>query len=493
MPEGRPVATGDTSLEVPRFWGGLSARLLILTLIFVMLAEILIFVPSIANMRLAWLHDRLNTAGAASVVIDGLQPAELPRAVQNDALLATGTKAIAMRRDGTSKLLAVHDLPPEVDLTYDLTDVPMIDAVRDALSTLIFGGDRILQVYGPIGTSDTEIELVMSERNLRDAMLAYAFNVLVISLIISTSTALAIFLSINRMMIRPMRRLTTSMRSFAEDPEDPARILQLRAGTDEIAVAERHLATMQEQLQKTLRQQKNLADLGLAVSKINHDMRNILASAQLMSDRLVDVDDPLVKSFAPKLLRTIDRAVGYTSEVLAYGQASEAEPRRRRFALSELVQDVRDILAVDPETGVEFVDTVAEGIEVDADSEQLFRVVYNICRNSLQALSAYRRDDPVMPRRLQLSAQRIGSVVLISIDDTGPGMPPKARENLFAPFRGSARSGGTGLGLAIARELVLAHGGTIALVEKPSPGTLFRIEIPDRPVALDDWRVRAEH
>ncbi|MNL63269.1 Sensor histidine kinase TmoS [compost metagenome] len=85
----------------------------------------------------------------------------------------------------------------------------------------------------------------------------------------------------------------------------------------------------------------------------------------------------------------------------------------------------------------------------------------------------------------------MGSVVMIAIDDTGPGMPRKARENLFAAFRGSARSGGTGLGLAIARELVLAHGGTIALVEKPGPGTLFRIEIPDRPVSLEDWRVRA--
>lgn len=248
---------------------------------------------------------------------------------------------------------------------------------------------------------------------------------------------------------------------------------------------------MQEQLQRTLKQQKNLADLGLAVSKINHDMRNILASAQLMSDRLVDVEDPMVKSFAPKLLRTIDRAVGYTSEVLAYGQASEAEPRRRRFRLSALSQEVRDILAISPESGIEFVEMIDGDLEVDADSEQLFRVIHNICRNALQALANYAIEEPRAVRRVTLSAQRIGSVVCIVIDDTGPGMPSKARENLFAAFRGSARSGGTGLGLAIARELVLAHGGTIALVEKPGPGTQFRIEIPDRPVALDDWRARA--
>lgn len=476
---------------MPHLFRGLSGKLLWLTIVFVMLAEVLIFVPSVANMRLMWLKDRLNTAAAASVVIDGLQPVELPRAVQDDALMATGTKAIVLRKDGTSRLLAVDGMPPEVDATFNLADVGPLDAIRDALDSLIFGGDRVMRVLGPVGDSDMVIELVLTEDSLRAAMLSYARSVFTLSLIISLITALLIFLAINRMMIRPMRTLTRSMQAFAEKPEDPARILTTGRGVDELAVAGRHLADMQQQLQRTLKQQKNLADLGLAVSKINHDMRNILASAQLMSDRLVDVDDPMVKSFAPKLLRTIDRAVGYTSEVLAYGQASEAEPRRRRFLLCDLAQDVRDMLAIDVESGIEFIDMVAADLEVDADSEQLFRIIHNICRNAHQALLSFQPEDPAAARRITLTAQRIGSVVMISVEDTGPGMPRKARENLFAAFRGSVRSGGTGLGLAIARELVLAHGGTIALVEKPGPGTLFRIEIPDRPVALDDWRARA--
>jgi signal transduction histidine kinase len=280
------------------------------------------------------------------------------------------------------------------------------------------------------------------------------------------------------------------MQAYSDDPEDPGRVLVPDGGRDELSVAGRHLASMQVQLQKTLKQQKNLAALGLAVSKINHDMRNILASAQLMSDRLVDVDDPMVKRFAPKLLRTIDRAVGYTTEVLSYGQASESAPRRRRVHLRDLTEEVRDILAIDPDTGIEFIEQVSPDLEVDADSEQLFRVIHNLCRNALQALMTYRETEPDSTLRITVSAHRIGSVVSITVDDTGPGMPQKARENLFTAFRGSARSGGTGLGLAIARELVLAHGGTIALVEKPAAGTQFRIEIPDRPVSLDDYRSR---
>lgn len=487
---GRQAESSEPSV-MPHRLRGLSGKLLWLTMAFVMMAEVLIFVPSVATMRLRWLEDRLNTAAAAGVVIDGLQPAELPRAVQDDTLMATGTKAIALRKDGTSRLLAVEDMPVQVDAKYDLSDVPALQSIGDALYTLILGGDRLLRVYGPVGDSDMVIELVMEEKSLRQAMLAYARSVFSVSLMISLITASLIYIAINRMMIRPMRRLTRSMQAFAENPEDPARILPSAPGDDEIALAGRHLALMQEQLQRTLKQQRNLADLGLAVSKINHDMRNILASAQLMSDRLVDVDDPMVKGFAPKLLRTIDRAVGYTNEVLAYGQASEPEPKRRRFPLSGLCQEVRDILAIGPESGIDFVDMIGPDIEVDADSEQLFRVIHNICRNAVQALANHGMDDPAVVRRITLCGQRIGSVVAITIDDTGPGLPAKARENLFMAFRGSARSGGIGLGLAIARELVLAHGGTIALVEKPGPGTLFRIEIPDRPVALDDWRARA--
>ncbi|WP_313607846.1 sensor histidine kinase, partial [Rhizobium sp.] len=320
------------------------------------------------------------------------------------------------------------------------------------------------------------------ENKLRAAMLAYARNVFLISIVLSLITAGLIFVSINRIMIRPIRRLTLGMQHFSEDPGNPERIFVAEDGTDELAVAGRHLADMQTELQKTLRQQKNLVDLGLAVSKINHDMRNILSSAQLMSDRLVDAKDPMVRSFAPKLLRTIDRAVAYTGEVLAYGQATEGAPKRKTVHLSLLVRDVRDILALEPESGIEFQDSVPTDLTVDADAEQLFRVIHNLCRNAVQALQSDVAN--AAPRYLSISAQRAGSVVSIVIDDNGPGMPRKAKENMFSAFRGSARWGGTGLGLVIARELVLAHGGTIALVEKPGPGTQFRIEIADRAASV---------
>ncbi|KQS90395.1 MULTISPECIES: sensor histidine kinase [unclassified Rhizobium] len=473
------------------FFRGLSGKLLLLTVVFVMLAEVLIFVPSVANMRIRWLEDRLNTAAAAGVVVDGLQGVELPRPVQEETLMATGTKAIVLRRKDESRLIAALDMPPEIDAQYDVAAMTPLVAIRDAFDTLLFGGDKIVRIYGPVGDSAAVIEVVMSDKSLRKAMLIYSRNVFFLSIAISLFTAMLIFLAINRLMIVPIRRMTGNMQEFSAEPSDPGRVLEPAPGRDELSIAGQHLAAMQQQLQKTLKQQKNLADLGLAVSKINHDMRNILSSAQLISDRLADVDDPIVKRFAPTLLRTIDRAVGYTTEVLSYGRTTEPEPHRRFLRLRPLVSDVGDMLAIDPNAGIEFHVQIPDDLQVDADSEQLFRVVHNICRNAVQALMNDGGDG--LPRVVSVSAMRTGSVVSISVDDTGPGMAPKARENLFAAFRGSARSGGTGLGLAIARELVLAHGGTIALVEKATPGTLFRIELPDRPVPLDAFRSKARH
>ncbi|WP_099865731.1 sensor histidine kinase [Pararhizobium haloflavum] len=484
-------ATVTGSHQGPRPGRGLSGKLLLLTVLFVMIAEVLIFVPSVANMRMRWLQDKLSTAASASLVIEGFDEMDLPEPVETETLMSTGTKAIVLRRDGASRLIASADMPTEVDGQYDLAAVGPAGAMIDAFDTLFFGGDRLIRVFGPVGESQMVIEVVMEERPLRDAMLVYARNVLFLSLIISFITAGLVFFAINRLMIRPIRRLTRSMEAFAEHPENPDRVIIPRGSDDELGEAEDHLAAMQRQLQRTLKQQKNLADLGLAVSKINHDMRNILASAHLMSDRLAGVDDPVVKRFAPKLLRTIDRAVAYSGEVLAYGRAREAEPKRRWVDLTRLVEDVRDLVMVEPQPDIAFVVDVEPGLEVEADSEQLFRVIHNLVRNAFEALRAMEGDSALV-RRITLTARRSGSVVTILVDDTGPGMPAEARANLFTAFKGSARSGGTGLGLAIARELVTAHGGTLELVDKPDPGTAFRIVLPDQPVSMSAFRARKD-
>jgi signal transduction histidine kinase len=324
----------------------------------------------------------------------------------------------------------------------------------------------------------------MPDRQLRAAMLTYSRTVAIVALLISVFSAALVYAAIDRIMIGPVRTMTRSMLAFSEAPDDPARVIRATDREDEIGVAERELSQMQERLQKMLAEQKHLADLGLAVSKINHDMRNILASAQLLSDRLRQVKDPTVQAFAPKLLRALDRAVAYSEGVLAYGRTQEPPPARRRLRLRHLVDDVHGLL--DGESGIEFVNAVDPAFEIDADADQLFRVLTNLCRNAVQAMAS--DSESALVRRLTVSAERAGSVSRILVEDTGPGLPSKARENLFAAFRGSARSGGTGLGLAIAQELARAHGGAVELVESVGGRTVFAVTIPDQPVRLDQAR-----
>lgn len=425
------------------------------------------------------MEQRLRAAAAVAIVVMESTPESLSMQASNRVLMASGTRAIAVRDGGISRMLVVSQLPPEVDQHIDLDNFGLFSALRQGFDTLLLGGDKILRVFGHVDDSPTQYEIVIEDRGLRTALIDYAGKVALLSLGLSIITALLVFYAINRIMIRPIRRMTRAMLAFEQAPDDASRIIlpeELR--DDEIGIAERELADMQTTLHRTLGERRRLADLGLAVSKINHDMRNMLAAAQLMSDRLVEVDDPTVQSLSPRLVRTLDRAVSYTEGVLAYGRAQEPPPRLRRLKLQKLVEDVLGSLPIPPTSDIELINSVPLALELDADSDQLFRVLANIAQNGVQAMLA--EESSVLVRRLTVHAERVRDEVRINVIDTGPGLPARARENLFMAFRGAVKSGGTGLGLAIAQELVRAHGGSLVLAESEHGRTVFQIEIPDQ-------------
>jgi signal transduction histidine kinase len=193
-----------------------------------------------------------------------------------------------------------------------------------------------------------------------------------------------------------------------------------------------------------------------------------------------------VSKLAAKLMKTLGRAIAYAEQTLAYGKVQEPPPQRRKVDVAKLLDELRDSLDMSDEYNIAWVPSVEHGLTVDADPDQLMRVLINLVRNSLEALSAHKPNDPKRDQ-IRIIARREGSVVVLQVGDTGPGLPERARAHLFEPFQGAARRGGTGLGLVIAAELVRAHGGEIRLLEG-TLGATFRIVIPDRPVALDERR-----
>jgi signal transduction histidine kinase len=471
--------TTKLSVSVPRGLTrlGLSAKLLLLTVLFVMLAEVLIYLPSVANFRLNWLNDRLAAAQVAVLVLEGAPDDRLPEGSEARLLMGVGARAIAARVGGARRLLSLDSMPVEVARTVDLRVMTWTTALKEAVEVLATPPqDLPIRVIGQAKGAADFVELVIDERPLRKAMLSFSVNLLLVSLLISGLTAVLVYLALNWMIVEPIRQLAANVMEFEVDPENPHRVFAPSQRADEIGEAERALARMQSTLAGELRTKKHLAELGLAVSKINHDLRNMLAAAQLMSDRLVETRDAKIRRFAPRLIATLGRAIDFCQATLVYGRAAEATPVLRDVALRQLVTEQAEQLGLPENKLVGFANDVPAALTVPCDPDQMARVLLNLMRNSVQALTQAGAEGGSTPL-LGVAAQVSGGTVVLRVSDNGPGVPERARANLFQAFRGSVSPGGIGLGLAIAAELVRLHGGTIEL-EPSQVGAVFKVTLP---------------
>ncbi|MGO4853811.1 sensor histidine kinase [Phaeovulum sp. W22_SRMD_FR3] len=458
----------------------LSGRFLLLTTLFVMLAEVLILVPSLANYRRDYLASRLERAQIASLALLTTDAVIEPD-LEKELLQNAGVFNVVLRRDEMRQLVLSSPIPQEVSASYDLREETELNLISDALRQMVDGQNRVIRVIGaPVRAGGQLIEITLETAPLRKEMFEYGLRILTLSAVVSVLTALLLFLAVQRLMLTPIKRLVRHMSSYAEAPEDARRIIVVEGRVAELRVAEEALASMQHQLTASLRQKDRLAQLGQAVAKISHDLRNVLTTAQLFADRLERSEDPAVKRAAPKLVNSITRAVNLCETTLTFGRAEEPPPSLSRFMLAALVNEmIEGESMADGADSVEFITDIAPNLVVRADREQLYRVVSNLTRNARQAIVATGQ-----PGTVEIGAGESEDGWWIRVGDTGPGLPERAKEHLFQPFSGGTRKGGTGLGLAIAAELVRGHGGRLELLRSDSEGTEFRLLLP-RALALE--------
>jgi signal transduction histidine kinase len=451
----------------------LSGRFLILTTIFVMLAEILIFVPSIARFREDYLQNRLERAQIASLAL--LADDMIDSALEQELLENAGVFNVVLRRDEVRQLMLSTPMPRPIDATYDLREGTAMVLIRDAMLRLANPENEVIRVIGaPVQEAGLLIEITVETEPLRMAMIDYGIRILVLSAVISVFTAFLLFIAVQALIVKPIRGVVGHMQRYAAAPEDARRIIIPNAGVTELREAEEALRAMQTELIAALRQKDRLAQLGSAVSKISHDLRNILTSAQLFTDRIESSEDPLVRRMAPKLVGSITRAVHLCESTLAFGKAEEPSPTLTMVTLDDIVADVLDSerLAVG-EYDLSLSENIPPLFTLRADPEQLFRVVSNLVRNARQAIVASTK-----PGEISVSAYEDDDNWWIEVADTGPGLPKRAQDHLFTPFQGGVSKGGTGLGLAIAEELIRAHGGALELDRTGPAGTVFSIRVP---------------
>lgn len=461
-----------------RFLNTLSGRFLILTVAFVMLAEVLIFVPSIARFRADFMAVRLEKAQIASLAQLAASDMVSPE-LEAELLANAEVYNVVLRRDEVRQLVLSSQLPAPVSATYDLRAAGPWELIRDAMVCLMDPADDIIRVIGnPVQEAGLLIEITMDSAPMRDAMLDYGFRILLLSALISVVTAFLLFLAVQRLIVLPIRRVAQHMAAYAEAPEDARRVIAPMAQVEELREAEEAMQAMQRQLTGSLKQKERLAQLGGAVAKISHDLRNILTSAQLFADRLEGSADPMVARSAPKLVGSISRAVALCESTLKFGKAEEVAPAIRAIDLAALVSDVAEAEGLDEDGTVACLIEVPDGFHIMADAEQLYRVLSNLVRNARQAIEATGEGGTI-----EISASETAEDWRIRVGDTGPGLPEKAREHLFEAFQGGARKGGTGLGLAIAAELLRGHGGRLELARSDAEGTEFLIHLPKSAVA----------
>jgi signal transduction histidine kinase len=472
---------GGVSPERPRrgviAGPSLSRRLLLATIAFALVLQFAVYAPVVANEHQALLRSRIAAAQTAVLALEETEGNQVSPRLRQELLANAGVKTVALKRDEARLLILADTVNGAISKVYDLRTTDWLTSIGDAAEALWGDGSRIIRIVDqPRLGGGQFIEAVAEERPIRAALAAFATQTLLIGIAIAIAIGLLVFLVLNFALVRPIQRLIRSMTEFQEAPEDPGRVLVPSRRGDEIGDAEKALATMQEQVRAAFSQRAHLAAMGAAVAKINHDLRNMLGGAHIASERLEQSRDPNVRRLAPRLIRMLDRAIALTTDTLTYGRAGERAPVKEPVDLASLVQEVAAASGALSSPRIAFTSTIAPGVTVAADGEQLYRILLNLLRNAAQAIEANGAASA-----LTVSLAREPNYAAIDVADEGPGIPDGLLPKLFEPFGGGARTSGTGLGLAIARELARGHGGELMLLRTGGQGTIFRLTLPETP------------
>ncbi len=473
-PDGAPARTARLARRL--IWPvGLSARLLLLTALFALAAGLLILAPSLAGFQENRLLDRVRAAELASLAVEAAPARTVSNAMSAQLLNGAGVVSVAVQSGGVRRLLLEA---PRMRRTPELVDLRQrnpIEWLAQPFWTLFSDDERMVRVVAKPRFRDGDfVEIVVPNGPLRRELLGYLMGLVWVATFIAVVAGAFLYLALNALLVAPIQRITGAMERFRADPDDAGAAIELSGRRDEIGRAEAELDRMQSDLRTALQSRARLAALGEAVAKINHDLRNMLTSAQIASERLAMLGDPRVTQALPRLERALDRAVTLASDVLNYGKTSEAAPRPVAAPLLAAVQAAAEDAGL-TEEGVRLTTDIAPDASVRADPDQLHRILVNLLRNAREALQS---PEASARGEVRVTLETHGEDSLVRVADTGPGLPERAVASLFQPFAGSGRAGGAGLGLAISRELAKGHGGDLVLASTGPKGAVFELRLP---------------
>ena len=328
--------------------------------------------------------------------------------------------------------------------------------VSGLIALIMPGPAPTLAMTGFSGNMDAI--LVIDQSPFQAAVRASFANALLITGILVLAAVLALRLFLHRQYEAPLTALIETITEFSDDPSVASQIPEAVTQSRDFIAAAQALDSLQRNTLLALRQRERLADIGEAVAKINHDIRNVLSSATLVADTLLASEDPRVRRMAPHIVRSLEQSVELCQSMLDY-LAETPVPAPVRFDMTELASEIQEA------SGIEIA--YSGPAELRLDRTMLSRSLLNLARNAATAGA----------RQLSIDVWRAGRLGVIDVSDNGPSIPRDQWDELFLAFR-SKRRGGSGLGLAIARDLAVAQGGNLKLTRSTEEGSEFCLQLP---------------
>ncbi len=442
------------------------------------MTEVLVLLPAVGYYRSLQLQELVDDT---ALIIDSLRsaPTDTIDEEQSSFLLEKlGVYNITLLfPDRQERLLTPPNNQPIDAGTINLMEDSLLSKLFSGPACIISRNSDTMRLIGQPELNDYAVDMTVPERPICMDVRRFARDLFVLSIWLCVIAATLLFVTANFNLAAPILRLTRAITGFDTSSRDRAQIVQPTSRVREIYEAETSLRDMQERVIVAMEQRDKLVTLGESVSKIQHDLRNMLSTATLTADRLEFSEDPKVRQSAPRLKRALDRAVALSSQTVEYGALGSRPTNIKEIDLNATIQEIiDDEKSLCKDLPYRWIFSSPKGLKARTDEEYFTRVYRNLLRNARQILDEGQGDNIIT----RVSVLENG--ISVQIEDDGPGMSEKARANLFKPYTGSSRKGGSGLGLALSHELSILMGAELRMIKSDSSGTIFEIFLPKNPL-----------
>jgi two-component system NtrC family sensor kinase len=299
---------------------------------------------------------------------------------------------------------------------------------------------------------------------------------LLVSMILFVISGVFLTIVVSRKILHPLRVIENTTLRIARGEFRPLPVLDTRDETQQVVEAFNRMVTELERRQDQLVQSKKMSSLGILTAgiahQLNNPLNNISTSCQILLEELEQGDKEFFNKMLSNIEQEVHRARDIVKGLLEFSRVRDFS--LKAIPLEDVVKRSIKLISSQVPPGVDIVDEVPWNMIIHIDAQRMQEVFLNLLMNAIQAIT----EPPGQIRIAALEDKGNGQAV-ITVEDTGAGIPKSEQERIFDPFFSTKEVGvGTGLGLSIVYGIIEKHRGTITVESHEGEGTRFTIRLP---------------